>query len=78
MHGTNKTWGIRQIRMQLKRKYGIITTNYTVHRYMRLNSIQSIIRKKTHRYSKTPHHQIPNLLQRNFTTNSSNMKWSID
>lgn len=78
MHETNKTWGIRQIRMKLKEKYGIITTNYTVYRYMRLNSIQSITRRKTHRYSKTPHHQIPNLLQRNFTTNSSNCKWSID
>ena len=78
MHEKNKTWGIRQIRMQIKKIYGVILTNYTVYRYMRLNNIQSITRKKTHRYSKTPHHQIPNLLQRNFTTFSSNMKWSID
>ena len=78
MHEKNKTWGIRQIRMQIKKIYGVILTNHTVYRYMRLNNIQSITRKKTHRYSKTPHHQIPNLLQRNFTTFSSNMKWSID
>ena len=78
MHEKNKTWGIRQIRMQIKKIYGVILTNYTVYRYMRLNNIQSITRKKTHRYLKTPHHQIPNLLQRNFTTFSSNMKWSID
>ena len=78
MHEKNKTWGIRQIMMQIKKIYGVILTNHTVYRYMRLNNIQSITRKKTHRYSKTPHHQIPNLLQRNFTTFSSNMKWSID
>ena len=78
MHEKNKTWGIRQIRMQIKKIYGVIVTNFTVYRYMRLNSIQSITRKKTHRYSKLPHHQIPNLLQRNFTTFCSNCKWSID
>lgn len=78
MHEKNKTWGIRQIRMQIKKIYGLIVTNFTVYRYMRLNDIQSITRKKTHRYSKTPHHQIPNLLQRNFTTFCSNCKWSID
>jgi transposase InsO family protein len=78
MHEKNKTWGIRQIRMQIKKIYGVIVTNFAVYRYMRLNDIQSITRKKTHRYSKLPHHQIPNLLQRNFTTFCSNCKWSID
>ncbi len=78
MHEKNKTWGIRQIRMQIKKIYGLIVTNFAVYRYMRLNDIQSITRKKTHRYSKLPHHQIPNLLQRNFITNCSNCKWSID
>ena len=78
MHEKNKTWGIRQIRMQIKKIYGLIVTNFTVYRYMRLNDIQSITRKKTNRYSKLPHHQIPNLLQRNFTTFCSNCKWSID
>ena len=78
MYEKNKTWGIRQIRMQIKKIYGLIVTNFAVYRYMRLNDIQSITRKKTHRYSKLPHHQIPNLLQRNFTTFCSNCKWSID
>ena len=78
MYEKNKTWGIRQIRMQIKKKYGLLVTNFAVYRYMRLNDIQSITRKKTHRYSKLPHHQIPNLLQRNFTTFCSNCKWSID
>ena len=78
MHEKNKTWGIRQIRMQIKKIYGLLVTNFAVYRYMRLNDIQSITRKKTHRYSKLPHHHIPNLLQRNFTTFCSNCKWSID
>ena len=78
MYEKNKTWGIRQIRMQIKKIYGLLVTNFAVYRYMRLNDIQSITRKKTHRYSKLPHHQIPNLLQRNFTTFCSNCKWSID
>jgi transposase InsO family protein len=78
MYEKNKTWGIRQIRMQIKKIYGLIVTNFAVYRYMRLNVIQSITRKKNHRYSKTPHHEIPNLLQRNFTTFCSNCKWSID
>ena len=78
MHEKNKTWGIRQIRMQIKKIYSLIVTNFAVYRYMRLNDIQSITRKKTHRYSKLPHNQIPNLLQRNFTTFCSNCKWSID
>ena len=78
MHEKNRTWGIRQIRMQIKKIYGLLVTNFAVYRYMRLNDIQSITRKKTHRYSKLPHHQIPNLLQRNFTTFCSNCKWSID
>ena len=78
MYEKNKTWGIRQIRMQIKKIYGLLVTNFAVYRYMRLNDIQSITRKKIHRYSKLPHHQIPNLLQRNFTTFCSNCKWSID
>ena len=70
--------GIRQIRMNIKRKYGVILTNYTVHRYMLINNIQATSRRKTHGYSKLPHHDIPNLLRRNFNTNMSNKKWSID
>ena len=45
---------------------------------MRLNCIQSIIRKKRHQWVKKPHHHIPNLLKRDFTTEKPNEKWSID
>lgn len=71
-------WGIESIRMQIKKVYGVCLTNKTVYRYMRINGVQSIIRKKTKKYSKVPHHDIPNLLQRNFNTDTPNKKWSID
>ncbi len=70
--------GIRPIRMAIKRKYGVILTNYTVYRYMRINNLSAISRRKRHGYPKLPHHDIPNLLHRNFITNMPNKKWSID
>ena len=70
--------GIRPIRMNIKRKYGVILTNYTVYRYMTLNDIKAISRRKKHGYPKLPHHDIPNLLHRNFNTDMPNKKWSID
>ena len=70
--------GIRPIRMAIKRKYGVILTNYTVYRYMRINNLSAISRRKKHGYPKLPHHDIPNLLRRNFITNMPNKKWSID
>ena len=78
MYEENKTRGIRRIRMEIKKVYGLIVTNYTVYRYMRLNGVQSITRRKIHSYPKTSNHEIPNLLHRNFNTDSSNKKWSID
>ncbi len=74
----DKTKGIRRIRMELKKVYGLIVTNYTIYRYMRLNGVQSITRRKTHTYPKVDRHDIPNLLHRNFNTDASNKKWSID
>ena len=70
--------GIRRLRMNIKKVYGICLTNGTVYRYMRLNRVQSIIRKKRHKYGKLAHHHIPNLLQRDFSTTRPNQKWSID
>ena len=78
MYEENKTRGIRRIRMEIKKVYGMIVTNYTVYRYMRLNGVQSVTRRKIHSYPKISNHEIPNLLHRNFNTDSSNKKWSID
>ena len=48
MYNKDNRWGIRQIRMQIKTAYGLCLTNKTVYRYMRINGVQSIIRRKTH------------------------------
>ena len=74
----DKRQGITRIKMNLKKIHGLILTKATVYRYMRLNGIQSIIRKKRHQWGTKPHHQIPNLLKRDFTTKKPNEKWSID
>jgi len=74
----DKRQGITRIKMNLKKIHGLILTKATVYRYMRLNGIQSIIRKKKHPWGTKPHHQISNLLKRDFTTEKSNEKWSID
>jgi putative transposase len=74
----DKRQGITRLKMNLKKIHGLILTKATVYRYMRLNGIQSIIRKKRHPWGTKPHHQIPNLLKRDFTTEKPNEKWSID
>lgn len=71
-------WGIEQIQMKLKKIHGTFTTKATVYRYMKLNHIQSITRKKRKKYNKVEHRHIPNLLRRDFTTERPNQKWSID
>lgn len=78
MHHKNKTWGIREIKLQIKKAYSLALTNKTVYRYMKLNELHSVTRRKIHSYPKTEHHKIPNLLHRNFNTNKPNEKWSID
>jgi transposase InsO family protein len=64
--------------MNIKAAYGLCLTNSTVYRYMKLNKIQSICRRKIRKYPKVSGHEIPNLLQRNFNTDRPNKKWSID
>jgi len=78
MYRKDDRWGIRSIRMQIKTAYGLCLRNATVYRYMRINGVQSIVRRKTHAYPKVDHQDIPNLLHRDFTTDFSNRKWSID
>lgn len=69
--------GIRRLRMNIKAIYGVVLTNSTIYRYMKILNISSIIRKKK-KYSKIKHHKIPNLIQRNFNAIHPNQKWSID
>lgn len=64
--------------MKIKEFFGISLKNSTIQRYMQINNIKSITRKRTHRYSKVQHHNIPNLVKRNFNCFNINEKWSID
>lgn len=64
--------------MYIKKIHGLSLTKAAVYRYMRLNNIQSIIRKKRYKWGTKPHIIIPNLLNRDFTTNKPNEKWSVD
>ncbi len=70
--------GIVRLKMNIKKIHGLSLTKATVYRYMRLNQVQSIIRRKKKKYGHVKHHVIPNLLQRNFTTYQPNKVWSID
>lgn len=70
--------GIVQLRMNIKAVNDVSLTNKTVYRYMRLLDIRSITGRKPKRYNKIPHHEIPNLLKRDFTATGPNQKWSID
>jgi Transposase and inactivated derivatives len=70
--------GIRRLRMNIKKIYGISYSNSTIYRYMKLLNIESIIRKKKKKYSKVKHHKIPNLIKRDFNAAKPNQKWSID
>ena len=64
--------------MKIKEFYGISLKNSTIQRYMKINNIKSITIKRTHRYSKVQHHNIPNLVKRNFNCFNINEKWPID
>ena len=74
----NPVQGIAKLKMNIKAIYSITLTKATIYRYMKLNDVQSITRRKRKKYSKVEHHRFPNLLQRDFTTTAPNQKWSID
>jgi putative transposase len=64
--------------MNIKKILGLSISNKTIYRYMKLHGIQSIIRRKRKKYCKIKHHEIPNLIKRDFNATAPNEKWSID
>lgn len=64
--------------MQIFKQYKIRITKKTIYRYMKINGIKSIIRKKKKKYGSLQHHTIPNLIKRNFNAEKPNNKWAID
>jgi putative transposase len=77
IHHSRPIYGIERIRMVLKRKYGLVISNKTVHRYMKILAIRSVIRSKK-KYGPVKPHFTPNLIKRNFSTTGPNQKWSVD
>lgn len=75
---TDTRQGIIQLRMNIKAVTGLRLTNKTVYRYMKILDIRSITGRKPKKYNKISHHEILNLLKRDFTTTGPNQKWSID
>ncbi len=52
-YNSDTRFGIVSIRMNIQAAHGVCLTNTTVYRYMKLNNIQSICRRKTKEISKT-------------------------
>lgn len=77
-YAKDKRQGIVSLKMNIKRIYGLSISKKVIYRYMKLHHIQSIIRRKKKKYSKIMHHEIPNLIKRNFKATAPNQKWSID
>ena len=70
--------GITSLMMNIKRHIGLVLSKSMIYRYMLINGIQSITRRKKRKYGRTPDDIIPNLIKRNFRANKPNQKWSID
>jgi len=64
--------------MKLSGKYHVQATKSKIYRYMKINNIKSITRKKKQVYIQSPHLFIPNLIQRDFNACKPNIKWSTD
>ena len=64
--------------MKLSQNFNVQCTKGKIYRYMKLNKIKSITRKKKQKYTISPHLFIPNLILRNFKADKPNSKWSID
>ena len=69
---------IVSLKMNIKKIYSQSISKKVIYRYMKLHCIQSIIRRKKKKYNKIKHHEIPNLIKRNFNAIAPNEKWSID
>lgn len=77
IHSSSPIYGVDRIGIVLRRKYGLVTSNKTVHRYMKVLGIRSVIRIKR-KYGPVKTHFTPNLIKRNFATTGPNQKWSVD
>lgn len=72
-------YGYRRITINLNRRLGRSFNHKRIYRLMKLSRLQSVIRKKKHRYIKSiPQHISENILNRHFTAIKPNEKWVTD
>lgn len=73
------TFGYRQLTLHLRRKTEKQINYKRVHRLMKIQGIQSVIRRKKKKYGRsTPQHVTENLLNRQFQAQAPNEKWLTD
>lgn len=81
VYNQKKSRGRRQVKMQLKRQFGLHMSLGSVHRYMRLLNIKSIMKRK-YKHSKKEERKSPytfaNVLNRDFLSSTTSKKWVTD
>ncbi|WP_411431684.1 IS3 family transposase [Paenibacillus durus] len=74
-----RTFGYRQLTLHLRRQMDKPLNAKRVYRLMRLQGIQSVIRRKRKKYANsTPQQVAENVLNRNFKADAPNQKWVTD
>lgn len=74
-----RIFGYRQLTLHLRRQMGRAINAKRVYRLMRLQGIQSVIRRKKKKFvGSTPQQVAENVLNRNFEAETPNQKWVTD
>ena len=79
LYNKNTNLGYRQMGIILRRDCDMIINDKRVYRLMKIEGIQSVVRRKKCKYKKTtPEITAQNILSRNFKAKYSNQKWLTD
>ncbi|MCY9652242.1 IS3 family transposase [Paenibacillus thiaminolyticus] len=74
-----RTFGYRQLTVHMRRQTGKTINQKRVYRLMKIQGIQSVIRRKKKRYPRsTPQQVAENVLNSKFTADAPNEKWVTD
>ncbi|WP_374020068.1 IS3 family transposase, partial [Paenibacillus thiaminolyticus] len=74
-----RTFGYRQLTLHMRRQTGKTINQKRMYRLMKIQGIQSVIRRKKKRYARsTPQQVAENVLSRKFTADAPNEKWVTD
>lgn len=73
------TFGYRQLTLHMRSKLQKSINHKRIQRLMKIQGIQSVIRRKKKKYTRsTPQHVAENLLNRKFQADAPNEKWVTD